>query len=410
MALVNDHFLKLPNNYLFADIAKKVNAFKAMHPKTDVISLGIGDVTQPLAPAVIEAIHKAADEMATTQGFRGYGPEQGYDFLREAILKNDFLPRGIHLDKDEIFVNDGAKSDTGNIQELVRWDNSIGVTDPIYPVYIDSNVMIGRAGWKGDDGRWSNVMYLPCNAENGFVPKIPDRRVDVIYLCYPNNPTGTVITKAELRKWVNYALHNDTLIFYDAAYQAYIQDDDIPHSIYEIRGARRCAIEFHSYSKTAGFTGVRCGYTVVPKEVTAATLTGERIPLNPLWNRRQCTKFNGTSYISQRAAEAIYTPEGKKQIKATIGYYMENAKKMLGTLRSLGLECYGGENAPYIWARTPEVSGSWKFFEEMLYGAHVVCTPGVGFGPAGEGYVRFTAFGSHEKTDEALDRIREWLK
>ena len=272
MALVNDHFLKLPNNYLFADIAKKVNAFKATHPKVDVISLGIGDVTQPLAPAVIEAIHKAADEMATRQGFRGYGPEQGYDFLRDAILKNDFLPRGIHLDRDEVFINDGAKSDTGNIQELVRWDNSIGVTDPIYPVYIDSNVMIGRAGVQ-ENGRWSNVVYMPCNAENGFVPQLPDRRVDVIYLCYPNNPTGTVISKEELRKWVNYALKNDTLIFYDAAYQAYIQDDKIPHSIYEIRGARKCAIEFHSYSKTAGFTGVRCGYTIVPKEVTAATLS-----------------------------------------------------------------------------------------------------------------------------------------
>ena len=409
MALVNDHFLKLPNNYLFADIAKKVNAFKAMHPKVDVISLGIGDVTQPLAPAVIEAIHKAADEMATRQGFRGYGPEQGYDFLRDAILKNDFLPRGIHLDRDEVFINDGAKSDTGNIQELVRWDNSIGVTDPIYPVYIDSNVMIGRAGVQ-ENGRWSNVLYMPCNAENDFVPQLPDRRVDVIYLCYPNNPTGTVISKAELRKWVNYALKNDTLIFYDAAYQAYIQDDDIPHSIYEIRGARRCAIEFHSYSKTAGFTGVRCGYTIVPKEVTAATLDGERIPLNPLWNRRQCTKFNGTSYISQRAAEAIYTPEGKQQVKETIDYYMQNAKKMLTTLRGLGFECYGGENAPYIWAKTPGISGSWKFFEEMLYGAHVVCTPGVGFGPSGEGYVRFTAFGSHEQTDEALHRIETWLK
>ena len=409
MALVNDHFLKLPNNYLFADIAKKVNAFKATHPKIDVISLGIGDVTQPLAPAVIEAIHKAADEMATRQGFRGYGPEQGYDFLRDAILKNDFLSRGIHLDRDEVFINDGAKSDTGNIQELVRWDNSIGVTDPIYPVYIDSNVMIGRAGVQ-ENGRWSNVIYMPCNAENNFVPQIPDQRVDVIYLCYPNNPTGTVITKEELSKWVNYALKNDTLIFYDAAYQAYIQDENIPHSIYEIRGARKCAIEFHSYSKTAGFTGVRCGYTIVPKDVTAATLTGERIPLNPLWNRRQCTKFNGTSYISQRAAEAIYTPEGKEQVKATIDYYMQNAKKMLTTLRSLGFECYGGENAPYIWAKTPENSPSWKFFEEMLYGAHVVCTPGVGFGPAGEGYVRFTAFGSHEQTDEALLRIEKWLK
>ena len=409
MALVNEHFLKLPNNYLFADIAKKVNAFKVMHPKADIISLGIGDVTQPLCSAVIEAIHRATDEMGTLQGFRGYGPEQGYDFLREAILKNDFLPRGIHLDIDEIFINDGAKSDTGNIQELIRWDNSIGVTDPIYPVYIDSNVMIGRAGVV-EDGKWSNVIYMPCTAENGFVPQIPDRRVDVIYLCYPNNPTGMVITKAELRKWVNYALKNDTLIFYDAAYQAFIQDDDIPHSIYEIRGARRCAIEFHSYSKTAGFTGVRCGYTIVPKDLTAATLTGERIALNPLWNRRQCTKFNGTSYISQRAAEAIYTPEGKEQVKKTIDYYMQNARKMLDTLRRLGFEVYGGENAPYIWMRTPDSSDSWKFFEALLYGANVVCTPGVGFGPSGEGYVRFTAFGSHEKTEEALQRISKWKK
>jgi len=409
MALVNEHFLKLPDNYLFADIAKKVNAFKVMHPKADVISLGIGDVTQPLCPAVVEAMHKAADEMATAEGFRGYGPEQGYDFLREAILKNDFLPRGIHLDIDEIFVNDGAKSDTGNFQELIRWDNSIGVTDPIYPVYIDSNVMIGRAGTV-TGGRWTNVMYMPCTAENGFVPRIPEHRVDVIYLCYPNNPTGTVITKTELRKWVNYALRNDALILYDAAYQAYIQDDDIPHSIYEIRGARRCAVEFHSYSKTAGFTGVRCGYTVVPKELTAATLTGERIPLNHLWYRRQCTKFNGTSYISQRAAEAIYSPAGKEQVKQTIGYYMQNACVMLATLRRLGFEVYGGENAPYIWMRTPCGSGSWQFFENLLYGANVVCTPGVGFGPSGEGYVRFTAFGSHERIEEALARLEKWTK
>ena len=409
MALVNDHFLKLPNNYLFADIAKKVNAFRVTHPKADIISLGIGDVTQPLCPAVVEAMHKAIDEMGTSQGFRGYGPEQGYDFLREAILKNDFLPRGIHLDIDEVFVNDGAKSDTGNIQELIRWDNSIGVTDPIYPVYIDSNVMIGRAGVQ-EDGRWSNVVYLPCTAENGFVPAIPDRRVDVIYLCYPNNPTGMAVTKEELRKWVNYALRNDTLIFYDAAYEAYIQDASVPHSIYEIKGARKCAIEFHSYSKTAGFTGVRCGYTIVPKELTAATLNGERIPLNPLWNRRQSTKFNGTSYISQRAAEAVYSPEGKQQVRQTIDYYMANARRMLDTFRSFGLQVCGGENAPYIWMRTPETSSSWKFFEEMLYGAHVVCTPGVGFGPSGEGYVRFTAFASHEQTDEALQRIEKWLK
>ena len=409
MALVNEHFLKLPDNYLFSDIAKKVNAFRATHPKADVISLGIGDVTQPLCPAVVEALHRAADEMAVQSSFRGYGPEQGYDFLREAILKNDFLPRGIHLDVNEIFINDGAKSDTGNIQELVRWDNSIGVTDPIYPVYIDSNVMIGRAGTV-QDGRWSNVIYMPCTAENGFVPQIPDRRVDVIYLCYPNNPTGMTLTKDELRKWVNYALREDALIFFDAAYEAYIQNDDIPHSIYEIRGARKCAIEFHSYSKTAGFTGVRCGYTVVPKEVTAATLTDERIPLNRLWYRRQCTKFNGTSYLSQRAAEAIYTPEGKQQVRETIGYYMQNARNMLQTLRKLGFEVYGGEHAPYLWVKTPGSAGSWQFFEEMLYGAHVVCTPGVGFGPAGEGYIRLTAFGSHEATEEALLRIEKWLK
>lgn len=409
MALVNEHFLKLPNNYLFADIAKKVNAFKVSHPKADVISLGIGDVTQPLCPAVIEAMHKAVDEMASKDTFRGYGPEQGYQFLRDAIVKNDFVARGIHLEASEIFVNDGAKSDTGNFQELVRWDNSIGVTDPIYPVYIDSNVMIGRAGELGVDGKWSNVTYMPCTAENGFNPALPDKRVDVIYLCYPNNPTGTVITRDELRKWVNYAIKNDALIFYDAAYEAYIQDDDIPHSIYEIKGARKVAVEFHSFSKTAGFTGIRCGYTVVPKELTVATLKGERIPLNHLWNRRQCTKFNGTSYISQRAAEAIYTPEGKAQVKATIDYYMNNARTMYNTLTELGLEVYGGRNAPYIWVKTPNDMGSWKFFEQMLYEAHVVCTPGVGFGPSGEGYIRLTAFGDADDCKEAMERLKKWL-
>ena len=408
MALVNVHFLNLQNNYLFADIAKKVNAFKVMHPKADVISLGIGDVTQPLAPAVIEAMHRATDEMATREGFHGYGPEQGYAFLREAILKNDFLPRGIHLDIDEVFINDGAKSDTGNIQDLLHCDNFIGVTDPIYPVYIDSNVMIGRCG-TFENGRWTNVVYMPCTAENGFTPSIPkDRHMDVIYLCYPNNPTGTVITKQELRKWVNYALKNDALILYDAAYQAYIRDPEIPHSIYEIRGARKCAIEFHSYSKTAGFTGIRCGYTIVPKDLTVADFEGNRHSVHQLWNRRQCTKFNGASYISQRAAEAIYTPEGKVQIQATIDYYMANARLMLDTLRSLGYEVYGGENAPYIWMRTPDGTTSWQFFEELLYGANVVCTPGVGFGPSGEGYVRFTAFGSRETTEEALKRIKNW--
>ena len=408
MALINEHFLKLPGNYLFFFFSKRVKAYKVSHPKKRVISLGIGDVTRPLCPAVIEAMHKAVEEMATQATFRGYGPERGYDFLREAIIKNDYLTRGVHLDKDEIFVNDGAKSDTGNIQEIVRWDNNIGVTDPIYPVYIDSNVMIGRAG-VFENGKWSNVAYMPCTAENGFVPQIPDHRVDMIYLCYPNNPTGTVLRKEELRKWVNYALRNDSIIFYDAAYEAYIQDEDIPHSIYEIRGARKVAIEFRSYSKTAGFTGVRCGYTVVPKELTASTIDGRRIPLNQIWDRRQSTKFNGTSYISQRAAEAIYSPEGKEQVKATIAYYMENARIMRTELTQLGFQVFGGENAPYLWVKTPGNTPSWKFFEEMLYGASVVCTPGVGFGPSGEGYVRLTSFGEREDCIEAMKRIKEWI-
>ena len=396
MALINEHFLKLPGNYLFADIAKKVNAYKVSHPKQKVISLGIGDVTQPLCPAVIEAMHKATDEMAKKASFRGYGPERGYDFLREAIIKNDFLPRGIHLDMNEIFVNDGAKSDTGNFQEILRWDNNIGVTDPVYPVYIDSNVMIGRAG-VFENGQWSNVTYIPCTADNSFIPQIPDHRVDMIYLCYPNNPTGTVLTKEELRKWVNYAIHNDSIILYDAAYQAYIRDESIPHSIYEIRGARKVAVEFHSYSKTAGFTGIRCGYTIVPKELTASTLDGTgRASLNQIWDRRQCTKFNGTSYISQRAAEAIYTPEGRKQVKEVINYYMENADIMRDSLTRLGYKVFGGINAPYLWIKTPDGIDSWKFFEQLLYGASVVCTPGVGFGPSGEGYIRLTAFGDRE--------------
>lgn len=408
MALVNEHFLKLPNNYLFSDIAKKVNAFKVSHPKTDIVRLGIGDVTQPLPKASIEAMHKAVDEMAKKETFRGYGPEQGYDFLIDAIIKNDYIPRGVHLDASEVFVNDGAKSDTGNIGDILRHDNSIGVTDPIYPVYIDSNVMCGRAGVL-EDGKWSNVVYLPCLSENNFVPEIPKRRIDILYLCYPNNPTGTVISKAELKKWVNYALENDTLILYDAAYEAYIQDADIPHSIYEIKGAKKVAIEFRSFSKTAGFTGVRCGYTVVPKELTAATLTGDRVPLNCLWHRRQCTKFNGTSYITQRGAEAIYTPEGKEQEKATINYYMTNAKIMKEGLESTGLKVFGGENAPYLWLKTPKGIGSWKFFEQMLYEANVVGTPGVGFGPSGEGYIRLTAFGAREDCEEAMRRIKKWI-
>lgn len=410
MALVNEHYLKLPGSYLFIDVAKRVNVYKAQHPQTRVISLGIGDVTQPLCPAVIEAMHKAVDEMAVKASFRGYGPEHGYDFLRDAILRNDFMPRGIHLDRDEVFINDGAKSDTGNIQELLRWDNSVAVTDPVYPVYIDSNAMIGRAGVFAD-GRWTDITYLPCTAENEFIPQLPDHRVDMIYLCYPNNPTGTVLRKEELRKWVNFALKNDAVLFYDAAYEAYIQDSDIPHSIYEIKGARKCAIEFHSYSKTAGFTGVRCGYTVIPKEVSATSLDGtQRVPLYKLWERRQSTKFNGTSYISQRAAEAIYTPEGHEQIMKTIHYYMENARIMRETLTKLGFRVYGGENAPYLWVKTPGEEDSWKFFDRLLYGCGVVCTPGVGFGPSGEGYFRLTSFGNREDVEEAMQRIAEWMK
>ena len=378
--------MNLASNYLFADIAKKVQAFKAENPEAEVISLGIGDVTQPLCPAVVEALHKAADEMGQSATFRGYGPERGYDFLRNAIVENDYRARGIDIDADEVFVSDGAKSDTGNFQELLSEDCVVAVTDPVYPVYVDSNIMAGR-----------RIVKLPCTAENGFVPAFPQEHVDVIYLCYPNNPTGTTLTKEQLKVWVDYALQHDALIFYDAAYEAFIQSKDVPHSIYEIPGAKECAVEFHSFSKTAGFTGVRCGYTIVPKALP--------VPLNQLWSRRQCTKFNGTSYISQRAAEAIYTPDGQQQIRSTIGYYMQNAKLMRETLTQMGFTVYGGTDAPYIWVKTPKGMTSWEFFDWMLHSAHVVCTPGAGFGPSGEGYVRLTAFGTHENTEKALRRI-----
>lgn len=409
MTKVNDNFLKLQKSYLFVTIAQKVKAFKEANPSAKVISLGIGDVTQPLAPAVIEAMHKAVDEMTDTKTFRGYGPEHGYAFLQDAIIANDFKPRGIELTRDEIFVNDGAKSDTGNIGDILGKDNTICVTDPIYPVYIDSNVMSGRAG-EIVNGLWSNVSYMPCNAENNFTPEIPDHKTDIIYLCYPNNPTGTVITREQLAEWVEYALRHNSIIMYDAAYEAYIQDETIPHSIYEIEGAKKCAIEFHSYSKTAGFTGVRCGYTVVPKELKAIAADGSEVELNGLWERRQSTKFNGTSYITQRGAEAIYTPEGKKQVKATIDYYMANAKTMRQTLTGLGLKVFGGENAPYIWFKTPGGMSSWEMFDKMLNEAHLVCTPGVGFGPSGEGYIRLTAFGQHEDCLEAMERIKKIIK
>ncbi|MBR4645301.1 MAG: LL-diaminopimelate aminotransferase [Bacteroidaceae bacterium] len=393
--MINENYQKLSESYLFSEIARKVKAYKEEHPKADIISLGIGDVTQPLCPAVIEALHKATDEMACSATFRGYGPERGYDFLRNAIVQNDFQARGIEMDADEIFVSDGAKSDTGNFQELLSKDVRIAVTDPVYPVYVDSNIMAGR-----------EIVYLPCKAENDFAPELPAEHVDVIYLCYPNNPTGTTLNRVQLKKWVDYALKEGALIFYDAAYEAYIQSDDVPHSIYEVEGAKQCAVEFHSYSKTAGFTGIRCGYTVVPKEVKSEELRVRNSSLNQLWNRRQSTKFNGTSYLSQRAAEAIYTPDGKAQIQATICYYMENARLMREALTVMGFMVYGGVDAPYLWVKVPEGTTSWGFFEEMLHKANVVCTPGVGFGNAGEGYVRLTAFGRREQTVEALKRIK----
>ncbi len=409
MALVNEHFLKLQSSYLFSDIAKKVNSFKVTHPKSKIIRMGIGDVTQPLAPAVIEAMHKAVDEMAHKETFHGYGPEQGYPFLIDAIIKNDYESLGIFIEPGEVFISDGAKSDCGNIGDMLRHDNSIGVTDPVYPVYIDSNVMAGRTGICMD-GKWTDVVYIPCTAENQFVPQLPSRRVDIIYLCYPNNPTGTTLTKDQLKKWVNYALDNDAIIMYDSAYEAYIKDANIPHSIYEIKGAKKVAIEFRSFSKTAGFTGVRCGYTVVPKELKAYTLSGDSVSLNKLWLRRQSTKFNGTSYITQRGAEAVYSPKGKAQIRATIDYYMKNASIMKEGLEQCGLKVYGGTNAPYLWVKTPDGLTSWKFFEKLLYEVYIVSTPGVGFGPSGEGYLRLTAFGDRDETIEAIGRIKRWMR
>lgn len=408
MTLVNEHFLKLKSNYLFTDIARKVEKYRSEHPDKKIIRLGIGDVTRPLPAASLEAMHRAIEDLSRSETFYGYGPEQGYDFLREAIVKNDFEPRGVKLDIDEVFVSDGAKSDTGNIGEILQVNNSVGVTDPVYPVYVDSNVMCGRAGEMLPNGQWSNVTYFPCTAENDFEPAIPDGQVDIIYLCYPNNPTGTTLTHSQLKKWVDYALAHNSLIIFDAAYEAFISRSDVPHSIYEIEGARNVAIEIRSFSKTAGFTGVRCGYTVVPKEVTAMTTDGRKVQLNGLWNRRQCTKFNGASYITQRGAAAIYTPDGHQQVIDTINYYKENARMMRDGLEAAGFTVYGGIDAPYIWLKTPDGIGSWEFFDRLLAEVNVVGTPGVGFGPSGEGYFRLTAFGQHEATAEAMNRIANW--
>ena len=406
MLQINENFLKLSDNYLFADIAKKVHVFRNQHPELSVISLGIGDVTQPLPAACIEAMQKAVTEMGSSASFHGYGPEQGYDFLRVAILKNEYESRGVQLELNEIFISDGAKSDCGNIGDILGIQNTVAITDPVYPVYIDSNVMSGRTGvW--ENRRWSRINYLPCNHENRFIPSLPAQPADIIYLCYPNNPTGTVLAKEELQKWVDYALEHQSLILYDAAYEAYIQNTDIPHSIYELEGARQCAIELRSFSKTAGFTGVRCGYTIIPQELTATTSCGEKIKLNALWNRRQCTKFNGTSYITQRGAEAIYTSEGKQQVRKTIDYYMANARTMKTALQQMGYDVTGGENAPYLWVKTPDNLSSWQFFDHLLNQAQVIVTPGVGFGPSGEGYVRLTAFGKQEDCIAAIQRIKE---
>lgn len=405
MATINDNYLKLPGSYLFAEIARRVAAYKEANPNADIIRLGIGDVTQPLPQVCIEAMHKAVDDQAKAETFHGYGPEQGYSFLTEAIIKNNYTDRGIEIAPDEIFVSDGSKSDCGNIQEIFGTANKVAITDPVYPVYLDTNVMAGRTGTLQEDGHFEGVVYLPCTAENNFAPSLPTEKVDMIYLCCPNNPTGTTLSREELTKWVNYAKENDAVILFDAAYAAYITEDDVPRSIYEIPGAKDVAIEFRSFSKTAGFTGTRCGYTIVPKTVTGRAADGSRVPFNKLWNRRHTTKFNGTAYIVQRGAAAIYTEEGKKQVKELVSYYMENARIIREGLKAVGIKAYGGVNAPYIWLKTPDNMSSWDFFDKLLHEVNIVGTPGAGFGPCGEGYFRLTAFGSRENTERAVARF-----
>ncbi len=405
MTFINENFLKLQAGYLFPEIGKRRRAFQAANPNAKIISMGIGDVTQPLAPAVIDAMKKAVEEMGRKETFRGYDDEGvGYKFLREAIVENDFKARGADIDIDEIVVSDGAKCDTGNILDVFGIDNIVAVTDPVYPVYVDTNVMAGRTG-AAAGGRYSGIVYMPCVEENNFVPELPKQKVDLIYLCFPNNPTGAVATKEQLAKWVDYAKKNKAIILYDAAYERFISQPEIPHSIYEIDGAKDVAIEFRSYSKTSGFTGVRCAFTVVPKQLKAYTKDGKAVDVNPIWKRRQCTKFNGVSYITQCGAAAIYSETGKKQVQETIDIYMNNASLIRKTLSEIGYTVYGGVNAPYIWLKTPEGIGSWDFFDKVLNEAHVVTTPGAGFGAAGEGYVRLTAFGLPENVKEALKRI-----
>ena len=402
MARINENYLKLPGSYLFSTIGKKVREYKAQHPEADIISLGIGDVTQPIAPAVISALHSAVDEMGRAETFRGYAPDLGYDFLREAVAENDYRLRGCEISAEEIFVSDGAKCDCGNIQEIFSADSRIAVCDPVYPVYVDSNVMAGRAGdYNAAAGRFTNVIYLPCTSENGFSPDLPSEVPDLIYLCFPNNPTGAVISRNRLQEWVDYANRNGAVILYDAAYEAYISEPDIPHSIYECAGARECAIEFRSFSKTAGFTGLRLGFTVIPKDLKVGGVS-----LWSLWARRHGTKYNGAPYIIQRAGEAVYSDEGRRQIRSQIDYYMTNAHYIYNGLKDAGYEVSGGINAPYIWLKTPGGMTSWDFFDRLLTEANVVGTPGSGFGPGGEHYFRLSAFGSRENTAEAVRRIK----
>ena len=407
MATINQNYQKLAGSYLFVKIARRVAAYKEAHPEADIIRLGIGDVTQPLPQVCIEAMHKAVDEMGKAETFRGYGPEQGYEFLIEAIRKHNYTDRGIDIASDEIFVSDGSKSDTGNIQEIFGTDNRIAITDPVYPVYLDTNVMAGRTGEKQDNGYYAGVTYLPSTAANHFSPSLPTEHVDIIYLCCPNNPTGTTLSREALTKWVEYAKKEDAVILFDAAYAAYITEPDVPRSIYEIPGAKDVAIEFRSFSKTAGFTGIRCGYTVVPNELVAYNADGTPVPLRPMWTRRQTTKFNGASYITQRGAEAIYSPEGQKECKDIIDFYLGNAKLMKDALKTLGYDVTGGDDSPYLWVNVK--GDSWEFFDKLLKEANVVTTPGAGFGKAGEGYIRISAFNSRANVLEAIERLKKVL-
>ena len=401
MVKVNENYLKLPGSYLFSEVARRISAYTAAHPGAEIIRLSIGDVTRPLVPAVVEAMHRAVDEMGTAQGFHGYGPEQGYPFLREAIAQYDYAARGVDVRPEEIFVSDGAKSDCGNIGDIFGADNTVAVCDPVYPVYVDTNAMAGRAGdYVEELGKWSRLIYMPCVESNAFSPEPPRERADLIYLCFPNNPTGAAATREALKAWVDYANANGSVILYDSAYEAFITREDVPHSIFEIEGARTCAIEFRSFSKTAGFTGTRCAYTVIPLELERGGMK-----LNAMWNRRQTTKFNGVPYVVQRGAAAIYTPEGRAQIQENIAYYQDNARVIREGLTAAGMTCFGGVDAPYIWVKTPGGMGSWDFFDLLLNRANVAATPGVGFGPSGEGYVRLTAFGDAGDTRRAVERI-----